>query len=167
MAAAAAAAAPGMAQAAGQAAGGIFGAIGQLGAAGINYKTQTDTAAIFNTGASERQKVADQAFSSSIDKQFNYGKDIQQIQNNFDLDSTVKLLGMRSNDYQSAGLPSYLGWQGKDLSEQIPKVIQFGHGANGYASKLVGDPMSANFTGNRMQQHYGWGNVIASYQKSH
>lgn len=166
-AAAAAVAAPSLAQAAGQASGGFFGAIGQMGAAGISGKAQTDTAYIFNAGANQRQTSANNAFEKGIGQQFEYGKQVQEIQNNFDRNTTVELLNMRSSDYKSAGLPSYLGWQGRDLSEQIPKVVQFSHGNNGYAARLIGNPMSENFIGSRIQQHYGWGNVIAAYQKNH
>ena len=156
----------------------VVGGISQMGSAGIKAsaakdvaktaaKAQTDTAEIFNKGASERQGVANTAALGAMREQFTYGKEIQRIQNSFDRDTTIQLLGMRSNDYKSAGLPAYLGWQGKDLQEQIPKVIQYAHGAHAYVSKLIGDPMSEAFTGSRLQQYYGWGNVIASYQKSH
>lgn len=166
---------------------GALSAVGNLGSSGIQAQASRDVANtqaqasrdvantetsayrdvsnLVNTGLNQRQGIANTAASNFQTQAENYGKEIQQTQNKFSLDSTTKLLGLRDQAYSRAGLPTYLGWSGKDLEEQIPKVIQFAQGNNPYTSKIIGDPMSSNFGNDALQHFYGWGNVISAFQK--
>jgi len=134
-----------------------------LGKAGIEAKSNQRIANIYTQGAANRQSVADAAYGQQMQLSREYGLQVLGQQNDYQ----TQLLNMRDQSFKDTGLPTYLGWIG-DSKEDMggPKYIQMLGGQNEYASKLIGDPMSARWTGDLLQSYYGWGAVNPMHFKS-
>lgn len=122
-----------------------------------NNKTKESINASNNTARAERQSSG-QNFADQQAKQSQSFWNSQFEQKTAYADAKIE---QRNNAYESAGLPSYLGYgSGSTRGLSGPPVAQQKSGASTYQSRIAGNPTTGAYTGSSVQTGAGWGNIL-------